>query len=84
MVDFKYQKRHILCLEVVIKINSNKIAENLKRLRGDKSQGEVADSLGISKSAVSAYECGERIPRDEIKKKIADFYSRTVQEIFFD
>nr|DAZ75624.1 MAG TPA: repressor protein C2 [Caudoviricetes sp.] len=30
------------------------------------------------------YENGERIPRDGIKLKIAEYYQKSVQEIFFD
>ena len=37
------------------------------------NQAQLADKLGISPSSMSAYELGTRIPRDEIKVKIADF-----------
>jgi len=59
------------------------IADTLRRLRGNRTQDEVAAAIGISKSALSMYEKGERIPRDEIKKKLADYYGRSVQFIFF-
>jgi len=59
------------------------MGEKLKKLRGKKSQTEVAKSLGISTSAVSMYELGMRIPRDEVKIKYADYYGKTVQHIFF-
>ena len=58
-------------------------AETLKRLRGNKTQEEVAKAVGVTISAVSMYENGERVPRDEIKKKLAEYYGRTVQYIFF-
>lgn len=48
------------------------------------SAEKVAVELGISASALSKYESGERTPRDEVKIKIADFYKQTVQAIFFD
>lgn len=60
------------------------IAKRLIKLRGNKTQDKVARELGISRSALGMYEQGERIPRDEIKIKIADYYGKTVQEIFFD
>ena len=60
------------------------VNEKLRSLRGDKSQAEVAKAVGISDSAMSAYENGDRIPRDEVKIRLADYYGRTVQEIFFD
>ena len=60
------------------------IGERLARLRGRRSQMEVSKELGISDSALSAYENGERTPRDEVKIRIAEFYNTTVQAIFFD
>ena len=59
------------------------IGKRLVTLRGNRSQEEVAKKLGISISALSMYEQGNRIPRDEIKIKIAEFYGLSVQEIFF-
>lgn len=61
-----------------------KIAGRLLLLRGKKSREEVANAVGISVSAISMYENGERIPRDDIKIKLATYYGKTVQEIFFD
>lgn len=55
----------------------------LRKLRGDMSQSEVAASIGISKSAWAMYERGERSPRDEVKIKIANFFGKPVQDIFF-
>jgi transcriptional regulator with XRE-family HTH domain len=66
-----------------VKMDKQYMAETLKRLRGNKTQEEVANALHISISALSMYECGERVPRDEIKKKLAEHYGRTVQYIFF-
>lgn len=60
------------------------IGEKLKELRGDKSQAEVAVAVGISDSAMSAYENGDRVPRDEVKIRLANYFGKTVQEIFFD
>jgi DNA-binding XRE family transcriptional regulator len=53
-------------------------------LRGNRTQEEVSCALEISKSALAMYERGERTPRDEIKIKLAKFYGKTVQELFFD
>lgn len=60
------------------------IGEKLKELRGEKSQAEVAVAVGISDSAMSAYENGDRVPRDEVKIRLAKYFGKTVQEIFFD
>lgn len=59
------------------------IGERLRKLRGDKTQAVVARDLMISDSALSAYETDERVPRDDVKARIADYYGTTVQEIFF-
>lgn len=64
-------------------MNSIEIGKKLQALRGNKSQECVARDLGISTSAMIKYENGERIPRDEIKLKIASYYGTTVQDIFF-
>lgn len=49
----------------------------LKLLRTEKnmSQQELADTLGISKSAVNMYERGERQPNFEILESIADYFN---------
>jgi len=59
------------------------MAEKLRKLRGNKSRQEVADACGISISALAMYEAGERIPRDEIKIKLARYYNKSVNYIFF-
>ena len=65
-------------------IAMKKIAERLTKLRGDRSREDVAKAIGVSVSAICMYENGTRIPRDNIKIKIAQFYNRSVQDIFFD
>lgn len=64
-------------------LDSKVIGNRLKALRGDKTIKEVAESLSISESALSMYETGNRIPRDEIKIRIAQYYGRSVQSIFY-
>ncbi len=60
------------------------IGKRLASLRGNKTQEEVANAVGISTSALSMYECGERIPRDPIKICLAKYFHESVQSIFFD
>ena len=60
-----------------------KIAKNLVDLRGNRPQSEVAKACGISISAIGMYETGERIPRDEIKVRLARYYGVTVESIFY-
>lgn len=64
-------------------MNKEKISQNLIALRGDRSAREVAEAIGISTSALWMYENGERIPRDEIKIKIAQYYGVSVEDLFF-
>lgn len=65
------------------KIDAMVIGERLKRLRGSRTIKEVSEALGVSKSALSMYENGARVPRDEIKIKLANYYKKTIQFIFF-
>lgn len=64
-------------------MNRERTAKLLKELRGKKSVEEVANALGVSVSSVTKYESGERFPTDQIKKKYADLFGRTVQFLFF-
>ena len=43
-------------------MNAKDIGERLLKLRGDRSREEVAKAVGVSTSAMSMYENGERIP----------------------
>lgn len=65
-------------------MDKKKIGNRLIELRGQKTREEVAIDLKISYTAMQMYENGERTPRDEIKIKIANYYGKSVQEIFFD
>lgn len=55
----------------------------LRKLRGDRTQEEIAAILGITKSSWAMYERDERVPRDEVKIRIANFFGNTVQELFY-
>ncbi|QWG75815.1 XRE family transcriptional regulator (plasmid) [Bacillus mycoides] len=65
-------------------MNYERVAKNLISLRHEKSREEVAKAVGISVSTLQMYENGQRIPRDNIKIKLANFYGVTGQKIFFD
>lgn len=64
-------------------MNKKKIGETLIMLRGKRTLAEVADALNISISALSMYERGHRVPRDEVKQRIARYYKRSVNSIFY-
>lgn len=57
--------------------------KTLRKLRGDRTQEEIARDIGITKSSWAMYEREERVPRDEVKIQIAKYFKLPVQEIFF-
>ncbi len=64
-------------------MDASKIADKLRELRGYTPRRVVAADIGISEAALTAYESGARVPRDEVKIKLADYYKTTVEAIFF-
>ena len=64
-------------------LNNVAIAKKLIELRNGRSRDTVAKACGISVSALAMYEQGERIPRDDIKVRLANYYNRSVNFIFF-
>lgn len=65
-------------------MNSVDVGKRLIKLRGNRTQQDVANANNLSVSAIGMYERGERIPRDEIKIRLAKYYGVPVQDIFFD
>lgn len=63
-------------------LNKEKIGQILTDLRGEASREEVAKAVGVSVSAWQMYENGQRIPKDEVKVRIASYFKKTVGEIF--
>lgn len=61
---------------------ANKLFE-LRKQRG-LTQEDVATAIGVSPSAYSQYETGDKVPRDDTKVAIAKFFKRSVQFIFFN
>ena len=47
------------------------------------TQEEAATLIGVTKTALSMYENDERVPRDEIKKRIATVFGQTVGALFY-
>jgi putative transcriptional regulator len=47
------------------------------------TQEEAAKQIGIAPSTLAMLELGKRSGRDWVKRKVADFYKRSVDEIFF-
>lgn len=53
------------------------------RLNLDMTQSDVAKALQIPISTYNSYELNERIPKDEMKKKIAELYNESILYLFF-
>ena len=64
-------------------IDAKVIGNRLRELRGDKTQKEVADAVGVTAMAVCQYEAGTRVPSDQVKIALAEYFGRTVENIFF-
>lgn len=63
--------------------SAKEIGRDLLALRGDTPREDVAKAVGVSYSAMQMYECGERVPRDETKVALANYYHTTVGALFF-
>ena len=55
----------------------------LRQLRGSQAVSETAKALNISESSLTKYEYGVRTPRDDLKVRMAEFYNKSVQELFY-
>lgn len=66
-------------------MNAIQIGRIMKELREGKKETieEVSNAVKTSSSAIAMYETGKRIPRDEIKIRIAEHYGVPVESIFF-
>lgn len=64
-------------------MDSRKIGERLRLMRGEKSREEVAMAVGVTSSAIYNYEKGTRIPGDRIKIRLAEYFEKSIQDIFF-
>ena len=57
--------------------------QKMRELRGSKTKEEVANAINVTFSSYVKYERDERVPRDEVKIRIANYFGSTVGEIFF-
>lgn len=62
------------------------VGMKLKALRHakKKTQKQAAADLEITKSALAMYERDERVPRDEVKIRIAKYYGEPLESLFFN
>jgi len=59
------------------------IAERLVKARGTKTRKTASEELGISYRSMTAYEQGWRRPSDKVKRKLAEYYGMSIQELFY-
>lgn len=59
------------------------IGKTLRDLRDIRPRSKVAKALGIGYSTLANYEQGTRIPPDDVKIRIAEYYGKSVTDIFF-
>lgn len=66
-------------------MNANKIGNKLidQRTKKGETQKDVADAIGTSVSTVAMYESGKRIPKDDLKVKLANHFECSVTALFY-
>lgn len=60
-----------------------KVGVRLRELRGRKSRTAVATDLGVTPHAIWLWEHGLRMPRDEMKMKVAAYFKKSVAGLFY-
>lgn len=65
------------------KVKLKIIGRRLMILRGERTQKEVAQAIGVSDSAIRQYETGGRMPRYDIMELIARYFKISIQALFF-
>ena len=64
-------------------VDKKSIAQRLLKLRGTTPRRQVATACNIKVSALTNYELGIRIPRDDVKKRLSAYYGVSVESLFF-
>ncbi len=59
------------------------IGRRLKMLRGDRTLEEVGKALNVTSMAVSSWELGKRVPNDDMKVRIANYFGVSLYDLFF-
>ncbi len=63
-----------------------KLGNNLRRCRfdnDDMSQEQLANEIGITRQSIHSIEKGKFVPSTLLALKIAKFFNKSVEEIFF-
>ena len=64
-------------------IDPVRLGRKLRILRGIRTRAEVEKATGISQARLGNYEHGVRVPTDEAKVILSNYYGMTVQELFY-
>jgi len=63
-----------------------KLGNNLRRCRFDNnemSQEDLANAVGVTRQSIHSIEKGKFVPSTFLALKLAKFFNKTVEEIFF-
>lgn len=64
-------------------VDKTELGRRLRELRGIRTRVGTAKQIGISSEELAWYERGLRYPTDVKKVLIANYYNKTVQQLFF-
>lgn len=59
------------------------IGDRLRYARGDRSQAEVAEAVGLTTMAISKLETDQMKPSYETMQKLARYFGLSVDRLFF-
>jgi putative transcriptional regulator len=63
-----------------------KLGNNLRRCRfehGEISQEDLADAVGVTRQSIHSIEKGKFVPSTLLALKLAKFFNKSLEEIFF-
>ena len=64
-------------------MNVMSIGDRLRYARGDRSQAEVAEAVGLTTMAISKLETDQMKPSYETMQKLARYFGLSVDRLFF-
>lgn len=64
-------------------IDPVQIGKRLRRLRGILTRKQVQNDTGISQGRLGNYEHGTRVPNDEAKVILSNYYGVSIQDLFY-
>lgn len=64
-------------------LDTMEVGRRLRSLRGAKTLQTVSNETGLGVSALTMYELGQRMPRDEAKIILSEYYGMSIDTLFF-